>query len=155
MVYKWKEASRIKANPDEAAVVMFDLANKNSLDAESLVEVSKPEDAPLHGDFDWNDTEAAIKWRNHQARNIINALVLVPEENEALKSKEPVRAFFKITETQNNYEPTVLLISKPDTREILLRKALGELTAFQNKYNALKELSAIFDAIELVKEKEK
>lgn len=151
MVYKWKEASRIKANPDEAAVVMFDLANKNSLDAESLVEVSKPEDAPLHSDFDWNDTEAAVKWRNHQARNIINALVLVPEENEALKSQEPVRAFFKITETQNNYEPTVLLISKPDTREILLRKALGELTAFQNKYSALEELASVMKAIELTK----
>lgn len=152
MVYKWKEASRIKADPEVAAKVMYDLANKDSLDAETLVEVSKPETAPLHGEFDWNNDEAATKWRNHQARNIINALVLVPEENEPLKTKEPVRAFFKITDAQKNYEPTVALISRPDTRELLLRRALSELVAFQSKYNALEELASVMNAIEMTKQ---
>lgn len=151
MVYKWKEASRIKADPEKAAKLMSELANSNALNAETLVEVSKPETALLHGDFDWDNDEAAIKWRNHQARNIINALVLVPEENEPLKSREPIRAFFKVTDSQNSYESTVLLISKTDTRELLLRKALSELTAFQNKYSALEELASVMKAIELTK----
>lgn len=152
MVYKWKEASRIKADPNVAAKVLYDLADRNSLDAETLVEVSKPKSAPLHNEFDWNNNVAAAKWRNHQARNIINALVLVPEENEPLQNKEPIRAFFKITDVQRSYESTIALISRPDTRELLLRRALNELENFQKKYNSLEELADVMMAIEKAKQ---
>lgn len=146
MVYKWKSASRIKADPNEAAKVMNKLAETDSLTAENLVEVSKPEDAPLHSEFEWDDTIAAVKYRNHQARNIINALVIVPDET--IKAKEPVRAFFKVVPTEPNYKQLTAIVKMPSQREMLLQSALSELVAFQKKYAVLSELEVVFASID-------
>lgn len=146
MVYKWKEGSRLKSNPAVAAVVLTKLAEKNVLTAEKLVEVSKPVDAPLHDEFDWNNDTAAEKWRNHQARNIINALVIVPDEE--MKISEPVRAFFQLESTSKEYTELRTIMKRPDQREMLLKQALSELSAFRRKYDVLNELNVIMQQIE-------
>ena len=146
MVYEWKSASRIKANPNEAAKVMNQLAETDSLTAENLVEVSKPESSPLHNDFEWDDTIAAIKYRNHQARNIINALVIVPDET--IQASEPVRAYFKIEQSEPSYKQLTTIVKTPSQRDMLLQSALAELIAFKKKYTILSELKVVFAGID-------
>ena len=149
MVYQWKEARRIKANPNEAAKVMNDLAERDALTAENLIEVSKPEDAPLHNDFEWDNNIAADEYRKVQARRIISALVVVPDEY--IKTSEPVRAYFKIEETGNAYSQLTAIIASPTKKELLLKTALRELDAFEKKYQTLEELTNVFKAIDEVK----
>ena len=138
------------ADPDVAARVMNDLAEKNELTAEKLVEVSKPEDAPLHKDFEWDDTVAAQEYRKMQGRHIINSLIIVPEVEE----KEPIRAFFKIETHENTYTPIQTIIRCPTSREILLMNAFAELKAFRKKYESLSELVKVFAAIDEATAKE-
>ncbi len=76
MVYEWKSASRIKANAQEAGKLFEQLEAENDLTAARVVEESRAESAVLHGEFEWNDTKAANKYREHQARNIINAITI-------------------------------------------------------------------------------
>ena len=146
MVYQWKGASRIKADANEAAKIMNGLAERNALTAEMLVEVSRPETALLHHEFEWDDTKAANEYRKVQARNIINALVVVPDEK--IPATEPVRAYFQIETKGNRYTQLTTIMSNPTQKEMLLKKALSELNAFSHKYSTLHELADVMQSIE-------
>lgn len=145
MVYQWKSASRIRADVNASAEVMNQLAERNALTAENLVEVSRPIDAPLHNEFEWDNNKAADEYRKAQARNIINALVIVPDEQ--IPAKEPVRAYFKI-EQERTYTQLTTIMSNPTRKELLLKTALSELSAFQRKYATLEELTDVMQSIE-------
>ena len=89
MIYQWKSASRIKTNAQTAGEICENLERTVGLTAKNLLEVSRPEDAPLHNEFEWNDSVAAEKYRENQARYIIRMLCVAPEKED----KPPVRAF--------------------------------------------------------------
>lgn len=133
-IYKWKTGSRIKADPELAAQVLDQLANENRLNAENVVEISKPEGTVLHDDFEWRDDIAAHEYRKHQARNIMNSLVIVEEEAPEIP---PIRYCFQIEENSSNYTPINVIIQSADCMDALKRKALAELSAFRMKYTTI------------------
>jgi len=136
MTYQWKTGSRIKADPELAAQVLDQLANENRLNAENVVEVSEPEDAVLHEDFEWNDEKAAVEYRKAQARYIMRSLVVV-EETVTEETPTPIRYFFQIEENSSNYTPINVIMQKADCMDALKRKALAELSAFKMKYTTI------------------
>ena len=133
MVYKFKPGSMISADPEKAAEVLNKLAEENRLNAEEVVNASRPEDAPLHNEFEWRDDVAAEEYRKHQARHIIACLIQYDEEKPA----EPVKAFFHISETTSNYEPIHTIVKTDDGREALKRQCLKEFLAFKAKYSSV------------------
>lgn len=135
MVYTWKSGSRIKADPVQAAKVMNDLAGRNALNASNLVEVSRPEDAPLHSEFEWDDEQAAGQWREHQARHLISCLVQFDENEE--RTQQPVRVYFQVEEASSNYEQLDVIVQSESKAKKLLKQALNELIAYKRKYAAL------------------
>lgn len=155
MIYQWKKGSHHKVEPEVAAEVMNGLAEKGTLNAETLVDVSKDENSPMHPEFDWDDTTAAHNWRLHQARNVINALVMI---DDAEPEKEPVRVFLKIESVnQNQYESTQVLVRTQTGRDAMIEQAERELKAFRAKYEAIltwtNAISNIDSAIEQIKKK--
>ena len=132
MVYNWRTGSHHTVAADVAAEVMNGLAERGCLNAETLVDVSRPEDAPLHPEFEWDDSIAAEEWRKHQARNVINSIVVQTEPN-----KEPERVFFNIREIGCDYIPMRIILQSPDNTELLIQQATKELKAFQSKYDAI------------------
>lgn len=146
MVYQWKSGSRIKANAEEAGKQFEELAETVGLTAETVLDANRPEDAPLHGEFEWRDDIAAEEWRKHQARHLINCICYTVEKQDG---DEQVRAFFTTSET-NGYESLEAIIIAENKYKSLLTKALQELSAFERKYNALTELKPVFDAIKEV-----
>lgn len=143
MAYRWRDGSRIKANPDAAAEVMNGLASENRLNAGELVDVSRPSDAPLHPAFEWRDPIAAEEWRKHQARHMIRSLEIVVEEP---KPPEPV--YVQIRSSGSNYQPIRLVLKQKDTRTELLEQAYNEMKTFRSKYARLTELARVFRAID-------
>lgn len=133
-IYKWKTGARIKADPELAAQVLDQLANENRLNAENVVEISKPEGAVLHDDFEWRDDIAALEYRKHQARNIMNSLVIVEETAPEIP---PIRYCFQIEENSSNYTPINVIMQSADCMDALQRKALAELSAFRMKYTTI------------------
>ena len=153
MVFTWKSGSRIKADPVQAAKVMNELAGRDMLNASNLVEVSKPEDAPLHSEFEWDDEQAAGQWREHQALHLINCLVQIDETAERT---EPVRVYFQVEEASNNYEQLDVIVRSEDKTKKLLKQALQELIAYKRKYaailqqcDAVKEINSLQMKMEL------
>ena len=147
MVYKWKSGSHIKANAQKAGEQFEQFAQtEEGLTPQTVLDANRDEDAPLHDSFEWDDTEAAEKYRLNQARHFIRCIVSQVETESGEKS-EPQRMFFITTEVQK-YEPLNVILQEKDKYEKLLDTAFKELSAFRRKYEALKELQPIFDAIE-------
>lgn len=118
--------------------------------SELFLEESRPENAPTHDVFEWDDSAAAEKYRLHQSSMTINNLRVVIRNDSVQEGQR--KAFVNISvEQKANYLNVVDALSKPETREIVLERAVRELEQFKNKYDSLSELAAIFTAIEAVK----
>lgn len=118
--------------------------------AEVVAFAANPKTA-LHGRFEWDNTEAAEKWRLHQARNIIRVCI---ETNPALKKK--FRIFVSLVPDRQDgegYKSLDLVMKSANSREQLLADALAELETFRQKYATLKELAGIFREIKRIKVK--
>lgn len=148
----WKPGYHSKGVSAQTAYdVINGLYEKGKMEASDLVDASRPEDAPLHSLFEWNDSIAAEKYREDQARYIIRHVCVVQEDEE--NESAPVRAFFQIDNESSTYEPTLVIMNDEEKYERLLDIAKRELKAFENKYRQLEELRNVFDAIdELIKE---
>lgn len=144
MVYQWKLGSHVKGSAQVAGEVCEQLEKQGRLSAKILLDESRPEDAPLHNSFEWDDSIAAEKYREDQAREIIRSLVIVPEK------AVPVRGFFKIERAENTYQAIDTILSCEESAEKLFNTALRELHAVQKKYSAIKKLDRVWGAIEEV-----
>lgn len=142
MTYTWKLGAHISADANAAGAVCEKLAEENRLTARDLLDESRPEDAPLHKSFEWDDDVAAEKYREQQARHIINCLIVTHED------AEPTRAFFNIKVEEPNYEHIDTIMVSADKREDLFNIALRELIAFKRKYKSLSQLASVIKAID-------
>lgn len=144
MVYQWKGAACIKADAQQAGLVCEQLEQTGGLTAKRLLDASRPVDAPLHDEFEWNDSEAAEKYREQQARHIINSLTIVVEE-------QPVtRAFVNIRAAGPAYESINVIVKQEDKYAALLAQCKKDLQAFLQKYNQIRELAPIAEAAKSV-----
>ena len=142
MVFQWKQGARIKADAQQAGILCSKLETEGRLTAKALLDESRAEGSPLHDEFEWNDGIAAEKYRENQARHIINCLVTVHE------SASPTRSFFNIECKTAEYRSVTAIMQNQ-----LLSLALRELDAFKQKFSSLSELAAVFAAIEEIQEK--
>ena len=150
MVYEWKGASRIKADAQKAGELFEQLEAENDLTAARVVEESRAEDAVLHDEFEWDDSKAANKYREGQARHLINAITIATVKAEGCDKPIPVRAFFNVS-ADNTYTSVVSIANSAEKTANLVAQAKRELITFSNKYNAIQSyLSGVFDAIKEV-----
>lgn len=145
--YQWKSGSYIKGSAQDAGEMCEELARQGRLTAREFLDRNRPEDAPLHGAFEWDDAKAAEEFRLGQARHIIACLVIKPET----KTEPQVRCFYNIERDSPQYHSISAILEDTDSTELLLKSALGELAAFQRKYAVLKKLAPVFGAIEQVR----
>lgn len=146
MGVSWVKGSCFKAKPEVAKQVMDQLAAEGRLSPHELVEVSRPKNAPLHMDFfDLNDKEAAQRYREDRAGNMIRSIIVTPDEEEAAR---PVRAFFNIERGTHEYIPTEIIFSDEEKKNRLLDVAKRELISFKYKYETLTELAGVMNAID-------
>ncbi len=143
--YIFKQGSFIKANAQVAGEQCERLASEGRLTAKELVNENRPKDAPLHGAFEWRDKVAGELYREHQARHIMNCLLIVKE------NAEPVRVLLNIERQSAEYKHIdAILQSEDDTRK-MLKMAMSELEWFEKKYRQLKELAEVFAAIDKIR----
>ena len=144
MIYQWKGPGIMPVDAQTAGEELSRIYDQHgTLEPETIVNESRPEDAPLHDCFEWRDDIAAEKYRQHQAANIVRTIVVI--ESAEQKPKEGVRAFVRSNE---HYEPIQVTVNDADKMTALLQSALRELAAFRRKYQMLSELAPIFESIE-------
>lgn len=147
--YSWAVGSIHKVSAETAADVLEQLEIEGRLTAADLVDVSRPEDAPLHKEFEWDDAVAAEKFREEQARSVIRHLRIVYEE------EEPHRVYCNIERGEANYIPIEKAVQQDDTRKKLLDNAYRELEAFKEKYEELSEMARVITVVDEVLEERK
>ncbi len=99
----------------------------------------------LHHKFTWDDSEAAVAYRLHQARNIIRVHVTVINGDNT-----PVRAFVSLQQDrgETGYRRTVDVLANADLKSIMLEEAKAEMQIFASKYRTLSELAPVIRAID-------
>jgi len=118
--------------------------NNGFVDPAAVVDFARDETTALHSRFEWDDTEAAERYRIWQARMIIRMeLVVVPS------SEKPSKAFISLVadrraESDKGYRFMVDVLSNVDLREQMLKEARRDMLIFKRKYSQLKELANIF-----------
>ena len=149
MIYKFKSGTRLKVSAQAAGELCAELEAQGRLTPHEVVEASRPEDAPLHSAFEWNDAIAAERYRETQAGYIIRSVEVVIEG-----TGKPTRAFVSLTVTENEREYREInhVLSIKSDRERLLDEARHELAAFKRKYMVLEELAEVFAAIDKVEQ---
>lgn len=152
MQYKWKSQTRhMPVSADVAHSVCEEIASNGELTPKALVDASRPEDAPLHPAFEWNDAVAAERYRETQAQYIIRHIEVVPEVTQT-----PTRAFVSITREPKGekrkpeyfYHTISEVMNDENMKQQLLAQAFSDLAAFKRKYITLSELADVFAAID-------
>ena len=92
-MYRWKSGSVHGIDAEVAGKALEEIVSRHGvLTPRLVVEESRPPSAPLHDEFEWDDSVAAELYREHQARYIIRSVVVaVPEREETY-----VRAFVSV-----------------------------------------------------------
>ncbi len=131
-------------------------ASNNHLTPEIVLKNAEKTDSPLHDYFEWDDTEAAAKYRYIQAAMLIRS-VKVSVETHPQDQPKIIRAFVSVaskpeltdsTESVNSYVPLQVALESDDYRNQMLENAFRELRSFQRKYAVLKELAGLMGEIE-------
>ena len=139
----WADGSRMTGDANVAAEVCAKLEAEGRLNAQNLVDVSRDKDAPLHDMFEWDDSIAAEKYREEQAKKIIRSIVYTVED-------KPITTRMYPSMGSNTYQHIEHVMQSDEKRKYLLKTAKAELAAFKRKYQVLTELSEVFAVIDKV-----
>lgn len=88
-----------------------------------VVDAARPDEAPLHPAFEWDDEKAAERYRQHQASTLIRAVVLVPE----VASHQPEHRAYVLTQTQEAPKPVYVKAEEVVQEPSLFADALQRL----------------------------
>ena len=154
MVYQfenaaWKNGIVAKTDAQTALKIMCELEEQGKLNAQELVNASRPADAPMHQDFEWDDAIAGEQWRKAQARVYIAGIVYAPVQTHG----EPVRVFAKLTAGSSEYTNLETIMRSPDSIEILRQNAIKDQEVYKSKYNTILKIVEVNMSIDSVFEK--
>ena len=106
--------------------------------------------SPLHTQFEWNDTAAATKYREDQARRLIrNIMVRVTVDDE----QQDVRFFLNVSQGKDRSYRNISYISNDaDLQLQVVQQAHAELERWRTKWGQYRQLHDFVDAIANVQE---
>lgn len=159
-----KEAAQFLGEQFEA------IADQEPLKPETVVERARPEMAPLHPYFEWDDETAAEQYRLVQARYYLRHIAVIREEDG-----EPIRAFHVVDVQRATFQSTMggkdgeddlppdeefkplrEVMAEPYLMRQVVDKALRELKGWQQRYAQYSELQGVAmkvkDAIERIEQ---
>jgi hypothetical protein len=158
VVFTFKRGSHLRGDPQKVGEALAALeAQHGELTPEMVERAARRKSSVLHDLFEWDDSEAAYKYRLGQAAHLVRCIVVI----DAPESPEPFTAYVRVdvpgedageseepAPKRSSYRSTAVVMSDAELRAQVLGRALSELRAFQRKYRSLSELVDVFEAIE-------
>jgi hypothetical protein len=147
--YKWKDYAR---SPVKVSIVGRELEqliedNGGKLTPATVVESAKRAKSPIHNCFEWDDTAAAKKYREDQARYLLHSVVVVYDAD----TDEPITTRLTVniqTEEESYYTTTVRAMAQTETADYVENIALRDLLALKKKYEHLQRFRQVWQTIE-------
>ena len=151
MEFVRKAGFHLRSDAQVVGEVCYELEKKGRLTPKELVDVSRPKDAPLHNEFEWNNSIAAEKYREVQAGYIIRSVAVRVTEikpeiskldiNITSEEKEPeTRVFHAINRDGLGYDSIETIMDDPDKSDKLLQLCRKDLINFRDKYCVLRSV---------------
>lgn len=148
--YAWRPGSRISIDAGKAGRELERIrrANDGALTQQVVLEQARSANSSLHPHFEWNDGEAAEKFRLGQAGELIRSITV--DVSRSNLSEKPIRAFINVVRDngERSYTSTLVAMSDKELRDQVIRAAWAELLAVRKKYEGLEELARVFAAID-------
>lgn len=124
---------------------------------EIVLAAATPPTSPLHRFFDWNDGEAAQKYRLLQAATMIRRIKVTVTGGDEQNVR--VRAFVNVKEeipddeedepvSKGIYIPIQTAIEIPCYKSQMIEQCKRDIEAFRNKYRGLQEAAKIIEAMD-------
>lgn len=121
-----------------------------------VVEQAASPKSPLHSFFEWDDTVAAIKFREVQAGHMIRSVYIVDAESE---DAVPVRAFVNLKPeegdddfiTDQGYVATRSIAGRQDYQNQVLEYAKQQIVTWRKKFGGYKEFFGVVQQIDALK----
>lgn len=134
-----RSGTRIKgADADTVGKTLAEINNKHGLlTGQLVVDESRPDEAPLHGCFEWNDEVAGELYRVDQARKIIKGVQVITEEHP-----EPQAVYVHVPKddiAEAAYHPVEVVVARPDMYAAALSQLVGKMKQAQEAVTLLKK----------------
>lgn len=111
--------------------------NDGLLTVTAIVEAAKEESSPLHKHFDWDDTHAAEKYREWQARALIQKCKITVEH----RPDTIIRAYVSVPSDrkEGGYRAVQDVLDDVNLRESLMKEMKMRIAYWQKQYYLLDE----------------
>lgn len=162
-IYAFKDrASRVKGLGaqtigDELERIRRD--DPSAFGPRKVVKEARKPASPIHAAFEWDNHEASMKWREHQARNLINCVVVEYGESrsQAFVSTQFVREESDETEMPagGHYTAIESVMDNAGQRENLIQHVFDRLERMRRDYGSLRQFTSVWAAIDKAKRKVK
>ena len=156
---RWKTNANtggVKAEDAYNAIEAVRNKNGGQVSPNDLLAVAKRKTHVLHSIFEWNDDEAAKQHRLTQARTLLRSIEVIYDElpERPMRSHEIVQTKKRgDDQSQTLYSTTDLAMADPVARDALIATAIRQAMAFRRRFQNLRELQLIFEAIDKVADK--
>lgn len=142
--YVWTPRAHVAIDPEVAGRELKRLAKHGEVTAAVVIDAARPEDAPLHAAFEWDDAVAAEKHRAEQARLILRSIRIIREPE-----KEPERVYWHVeTEDLDAYVTTARVMAEDDLHRALVDQCTKTLIAARRRFAEVQEMAPVWDAID-------
>lgn len=141
---------KTKVNIQEKQELQRIYERDGSLDPHKIIIEARNPENPLHDRFTWDKDKAAYENLLNEARKLIRiAVTILPQVNN-----EPVRAYVSLSplrkKDQGSYIAMVDILSEEERYAQAREDALGIMSSMQKRFNYIRELSPVWDALALV-----
>lgn len=111
----------------------------------AVVDAARPERAPLHPAFTWDDAAAAELYRQEEARHLIRSVRIESEDGDG-----PAVRYVnvEVKGVGSGYVTTVKAMGEDDLRRQVVSDAISFLRGAQKRYQSLTELARVFGAMD-------
>lgn len=139
-----REENAVMLRRKEVLNELKDIERSNKiLNAEGVIARATDPNNPLHRYFEWDDSEAAMKWRLQQAHALILSFKVVIKEKQ-------VNAFMNVKvqinkEEVRGYFSAERVLSDAELHQQVLEQAVRDLEYWKLKYDNLIELRPVLD----------
>ena len=154
--YSYRKGFNFKVSAQVVGDTLEEIAKTGEITSAKFLDASRPEDAPTHNLFEWDDSTAAERYRLQQATIAINSIEvqIVDEVNATVTPQAAfVNVISKAPRKAGAFVPIEIAMSDEAMRSTILLNALNELKSFRRKYSQLSELADIFFEIKKIEQK--
>ncbi len=139
--YQYREGCSHKVKANIVGVAFEEIRREQPLTPAAIVDYARPEGNPLHPLFNWDDADAAEKYRRRQANDLIVDIVVVENGPSGEPTERLAYVSVQFTEEKRSYVDTVEAMSSEEVEEQLTREAIAALEGWKRRYGWLKSLA--------------